>query len=71
MPRGIKKEINYEEEIKLLDEKIKKYKNLISEVTEQKKQLIEQKKQSKIQELINCIETSGKSIDDVIKQISA
>lgn len=67
----VSKKINYEEELNLLDKKIEKYKSLINEANEQRKKILEQEKQSKIQELLNCIEASGKTIEDVILQISA
>lgn len=69
MPRGMKKKINYEEEINLLNEKILKHKQCIEDCENEIETLLAKQKQEQVETLLSEIERAGVSVNDVIHMI--
>jgi chromosome segregation ATPase len=70
MPRGVKKQKNYEEEIALIEEKIASHESKIKTLRLQLESLRKEREQKNLQELNRLINQSGMSIDDISKMIS-
>ncbi|MCI9577033.1 MAG: hypothetical protein HFJ84_10425 [Clostridiales bacterium] len=70
MPRGIRKTINYEEEIMKTQAKITMHTNSISELREHLKQLTSQKEQEDLRALQTAIRNSGRTIEEVISSLT-
>lgn len=72
MPRGKRKTSlqKVEEQLANIDSEIKIHKNKISELQTQEKSLREQKKKLQLEELYNTIQSSGKSVDEILKLVN-
>lgn len=71
MPRGVRKQINYDEEINKIDMRITRYENTIKELKEERAKLETQKKQHEISALYEALQTSGLSIDEAISSLKS
>lgn len=70
MPRGVKREINYEEELQRIDMRITRHKNAIQELQEKRREMIREKEQKEISALYEAVKASGKPIGDLIAEIA-
>lgn len=70
MPRP-KKPINYDEEIQRIDMQICKWKKTILELQEDRKALVEEKQKKELASLYQAIQSSGKSIAEVLSMINS
>lgn len=71
MPRSMKKQVNYEEELMKIDMQITRWQNTILELKERKKELEEEQKKSELSALYDAVKASGRSISSFIEEISA
>ena len=69
MPRGMKKQINYEEELKKIDMQITRWKNTILELQERKKVLIQEREAAELSALYQAVKASGKTVDELISAL--
>ena len=69
MPRGTKKQINYDEEIMKIESQIAKHTNTISELKEKKSELLQQKRYAELLELDNYLKSKKLDISDLLKQV--
>ena len=70
MPRGVRKQINYDDELMKIDAQMTKWKNTISELEDQKKSLIQQKEQTEMSELYQFIKQSGKTPNEILAELT-
>ena len=70
MPRGIKKEINYAEEIQKTEMRIMHHQNLIKELEEKRQMLISQKNEKDINLLLSFLSEHNLSAEDLLKQLA-
>lgn len=70
MPRGIKKEINYAEEIQKVEMRITHYQTTIKELEEKKQNLITQKNEKDMNLLLSFLSENNISAEDLLKQLS-
>lgn len=70
MPRP-KKPVNYDEEIQRIDMQICKWKKTILELQEDRKVLVEEKQKKELASLYQAIQSSGKSIAEVLSMIDS
>lgn len=61
MPRGVKKQVNYDEKLAKIDARIIHHKNSITELEEEKKLIFIQKEEAELKELQSLIVSSGKT----------
>jgi len=71
MPRGVKKQINYDEELAKIDARITHHQNSIAELKEEKKSLLAQKEATELKELQDLIRQSGKTTAEFIASAQA
>ena len=69
MPRGIKKEINYKEEIERVNLRIVHHENSIKELEEKKENLIQRKNQRDVNILTNYLTQHNLSAEDLIANL--
>ncbi len=69
MPRGMKKQINYEEELQKIDMQITRWKNTILELQERKKALIQEQEAAELSALYQAVKASGKTVDELISAL--
>lgn len=69
MPRGVKKIINYDDELMRIDMRITKYRNEIAELQEKRQALETEKRQMEIGTLYDAVKASGKSIEEVMSAL--
>lgn len=69
MPRGRKKATpeTLEQQISDLDTQIESYQQKIREAKDKRKRLVEQKKRHDMETLYSTIQSSGKSVDEVLR----
>lgn len=67
MPRGVKKQVNYEDEIKKIDAQIAKHKKAITALKNHKKDLQGKREKYDLSRLRNVLQTSGMSIEELLK----
>lgn len=70
MPRGVKKEVNFTNELAEIDAKIKKHKAQISTLENRRKDITELQEQAETKRLMEFLSQSGLSIADVIDKLS-
>lgn len=70
MPRGIKKEINYAEEIEKVNLRIIHHQNSIKELEEKKQNLINQKTEKDMNLLFSYLSEHNISAEDLLKQLN-
>lgn len=70
MPRGVKKEVNFTNELAEIDAKIKKHKAQISALENRRKDITELQEQAETKRLMEFLSQSGLSIADVIDKLS-
>lgn len=68
MARGIRRSID--DEISKVDIQIQKCSQELSDLQEQRKQLLKQKEQAELETLYNFVKKSGKSISEFISELS-
>lgn len=69
MPRGVKKEINYKEEIERVNLRIVHHENSIKELEEKKENLIQRKNQRDVNILTNYLTQHNLSAEDLIANL--
>ena len=69
MPRGVKKEINYKEEIERVNLRIVHHENSIKELEEKRENLIQRKTQNDVNILTNYLNQNNLSAEDLIAQL--
>lgn len=69
MPRGVKKSVNYEEELLKIDAQITRWTNTIKELQEKKAALLKEKEQKELFELKEVVESSGMTVHDLIQLV--
>lgn len=69
MPRGKKKTVQetFAQKIEKIDAQIKNHQDKLGALQAQKKELLEQKKRTEVEQIYQKIQESGKSIDEVLK----
>lgn len=70
MPRGIKKEINYQEEIEKVNLRIVHHENSIKELEEKRNELIQRKTQRDVNVLTNYLTQNNLSAEDLIANLN-
>ena len=70
MPRGVKKEINYKEEIERVNLRIVHHENSIKELEEKKENLIQRKNQRDVNILTNYLTQHNLSAEDLIANLN-
>lgn len=70
MPRGVKKEINYAEEIEKVSLRIIHHQNSIKELEEKKQTLINQKNEKDMNLLFSYLSEHNISAEDLLKQLN-
>lgn len=70
MPRGVKKEINYSEEIQKLEERIMYHQNAIQNIEEKRQNLIQEKNERDMSLLHDFLVQNSISAEDLLKQIN-
>ena len=70
MPRGVKKEINYKEEIKRVNLRIVHHENSIKELEEKRENLIQRKNQRDVNILTNYLTQHNLSAEDLIANLN-
>ena len=71
MPRGVKRVIDYSQEMSELDAKIQKHQAAISALNERKSEISNLQKQEEVKRLTDFLERSGMTIEQVINQIQS
>lgn len=71
MPRGKKKTAleSLQDQLAKIDSEIEKQQDKLKELQGRKKELLDQKKQQELDALLQKIQASGKSMDEVLKAI--
>jgi hypothetical protein len=69
MPRGIKKEVNYTEEIQKVEMRIVHHQNSIKELEEKKETLINQKNEKDMNLLTAYLQQHNLSAGDLLQQL--
>ena len=69
MPRGVKKSVNYEEELMKIDAQITRWTNTIKELQDKKDTLTSEKEQKELCELKEVVESSGMTVHDLIQMV--
>ena len=69
MPRGVKRQIDFDEEINKIDMKITRWTNTIKELQEEKRKLEDKKKKKELSALYNIIQSSGLSVAEVVERL--
>jgi len=69
MPRGIRKEVNYTEEIQKVEMRIVHHQNSIKELEEKKERLISQKNEKDMNLLTNYLQQNNLSAGDLLQQL--
>ncbi len=69
MPRGIKKSVNYEEELMKIDAQITRWTKTIKELQDKKTALLKDKEQKELLELKEVVESSGMTVHDLIQMV--
>ena len=69
MPRSVKKEINYKEEIERVNLRIVHHENSIKELEEKKENLIQRKNQRDVNILTNYLTQHNLSAEDLIANL--
>ena len=69
MPRGVKKSVNYEEELLKIDAQITHWTNTIKELQDKKAAVLREKEQKELSELKEVVESSGMTVHDLIQLV--
>ena len=69
MPRGIKKSVNYEDELMKIDAQITRWTKTIKELQDKKTALLKDKEQKELLELKEVVESSGMTVHDLIQMV--
>ena len=69
MARGVKKSVNYDEELMKIDAQITRWTNTIKELEDKKAVLLNEKEQKELSELKEVVESSGMSIHDLVQLV--
>lgn len=64
-----KKPVNYDEELEKIEMQITRHKNTIKELEIQRKKLQEEKKSTELGKLYTAIQTSGKTVSEVLSAL--
>lgn len=69
MPRGVRKPIDYEEELQKIDMQITRWQNTIKELQEKKRELLEQKQQQEMKQIYVYMQENNLSSADLLARI--
>lgn len=69
MARGVKKVVNYDEELMKIDAQITRWTNTIKELQDKKAALLSEKEQKELYELKEVVESSGMTVHDLIQMV--
>ena len=69
MARGVKKSVNYDEELMKIEAQITRWTNTIKELEDKKAVLLNEKEQKELSELKEVVESSGMSIHDLVQLV--
>lgn len=69
MPRGVKAPMNYEEQIKLIDRKLEKHAQSITNLKTRRQALLVKKQQQTMSDLQTYMEKHNLGADDVISRL--
>lgn len=69
MARGVKKSVNYDEELMKIEAQITRWTNTIKELQDKKAVLLNEKEQKELSELKEVVESSGMSIHDLVQLV--
>jgi len=69
MPRGVRKRVNYEEELKEIERKIAKHKMQIAALESRQKDITVLQDKAQMDSLMKLMEEKGMSIDDLISTL--
>lgn len=70
MPRGIKKEVNYKEEIEKVNMRIIHHENSIKELEEKREHLIQMKNQKDVHIITNYLAQNNLSAEELISNLN-
>lgn len=70
MPRGVKKEINYKEEIERINLRIVHHENSIKELEEKRESLIQRKTERDVNVLTNYLTQNNLSAEELIQNLN-
>lgn len=70
MPRGVKREIDFDAELKELEQKIAKHKLQIANLENRKKNIMALQRNSETDKLMKFLVDSNMSVDDVIDKLT-
>lgn len=71
MPRGVKRDIDFDAELKELEQKISKHKTQIANLENRKKTIMALQRNSETEKLMKFLVDSNMSVDDVIDKLTA
>lgn len=71
MPRGVRRQIDYNEELQLLDAQILKHKNALQSLQEKRSDLVKEKERRELQELSEIVQSTGMSVHELIQMVHA
>lgn len=69
MPRGVKREINYESELAEIDRKITRHKEQIASLESRRNEIADIQRQAELKKLMDAISQSGMSVSDAIEKL--
>lgn len=70
MPRGVKRDIDFDAELKELEQKISKHKAQIANLENRKKTIMALQRNSETEKLMKFLVDSNMSVDDVIDKLT-
>lgn len=71
MPRGVRKPIDYDEQLMKIDAQIIKHKNTITELQKSRDEILAQKRQQELSALYSAMEQAGKTPADLIEMLAS
>ena len=71
MPRGVRKKMDYDEELQKIDMQIIRWQNTIKELQERKRELAEQKQQEEMREIYRYMQETGMTSEDRLARLTA
>lgn len=69
MPRGVRKTIDYDEELQKIDMQITRWQNTIKELQEKKRELLEQKQQQEMKQIYVYMQENNLTSADLLARI--
>jgi tRNA C32,U32 (ribose-2'-O)-methylase TrmJ len=69
MPRGVRSQINFDEQIQIIDHKLERYAKYVSDLKERRQALLARKQQQTMNDLQTYMERNNLEPDDVIARL--